>query len=108
MAKSKKTMVDKINKEVVGVLMRGRIPVRDSSEIQNAPGPRKLDLNELETKKSEYQPTYADDESQQQRQQQRIQPVRVEKKIGRNELCPCGSGKKYKHCHGRPGAGAQA
>jgi len=29
------------------------------------------------------------------------QPVRAEKKVGRNEDCPCGSGKKYKHCHGR-------
>ena len=29
------------------------------------------------------------------------QPVRVGKKVGRNEPCPCGSGKKYKHCHGR-------
>jgi preprotein translocase subunit SecA len=28
-------------------------------------------------------------------------PIQVEKKVGRNELCPCGSGKKYKHCHGR-------
>ncbi|MCE2434324.1 MAG: SEC-C domain-containing protein [Candidatus Latescibacteria bacterium] len=27
--------------------------------------------------------------------------MRVEKKVGRNEPCPCGSGKKYKHCHGR-------
>ena len=32
------------------------------------------------------------------------QPVRAGKKIGRNDPCPCGSGKKYKHCHGRPGA----
>ena len=29
------------------------------------------------------------------------QPIRVEKKIGRNDPCPCGSGKKYKNCHGR-------
>ncbi len=29
------------------------------------------------------------------------QPVRVENKVGRNDPCPCGSGKKYKHCHGR-------
>jgi preprotein translocase subunit SecA len=28
-------------------------------------------------------------------------PVQVEKKVGRNEPCPCGSGKKYKHCHGK-------
>lgn len=32
------------------------------------------------------------------------QPVRVDKKVGRNEPCPCGSGKKYKHCHGRMGS----
>jgi preprotein translocase subunit SecA len=30
----------------------------------------------------------------------KIQPVRVEKRTGRNDPCPCGSGKKYKHCHG--------
>ncbi|MBR4738631.1 MAG: SEC-C domain-containing protein, partial [Bacteroidales bacterium] len=36
------------------------------------------------------------------RQQQAKQmPVHVEKKIGRNDPCPCGSGKKYKNCHGR-------
>jgi len=29
------------------------------------------------------------------------QPIRVEQKVGRNDPCPCGSGKKYKHCHGR-------
>ena len=34
----------------------------------------------------------------------RREPVRVGRKIGRNEPCPCGSGKKYKNCHGRPGA----
>jgi len=30
--------------------------------------------------------------------------VRNKGKVGRNEACPCGSGKKYKHCHGKPGA----
>jgi preprotein translocase subunit SecA len=104
-----RAMIDKINKDVVGVLMRGHIPIRDSSEVRNAPGPRKLDMSELETSKSEYQPSYAENGSMEQKQQQqKVQPVRVEKKIGRNELCPCGSGKKYKYCHGRPGMGAQA
>ena len=31
----------------------------------------------------------------------KLQPVRVGEKVGRNDPCPCGSGKKYKHCHGR-------
>ncbi|MNG25612.1 preprotein translocase subunit SecA [compost metagenome] len=30
-----------------------------------------------------------------------VAPVRAEQKVGRNEPCPCGSGKKYKHCHGQ-------
>jgi len=34
-------------------------------------------------------------------QRQPIEPVRVEKKAGRNDPCPCGSGKKYKQCHGK-------
>jgi preprotein translocase subunit SecA len=34
-------------------------------------------------------------------QEQKTQPVKVEKKVGRNEPCPCGSGKKYKQCHGK-------
>jgi len=29
-----------------------------------------------------------------------VEPVMVEKKVGRNDPCPCGSGKKYKNCHG--------
>jgi preprotein translocase subunit SecA len=33
-------------------------------------------------------------------EQTKKKPVRV-KKVGRNDPCPCGSGKKYKHCHGR-------
>ena len=34
-------------------------------------------------------------------QPQKVMPVHVEKKVGRNDPCPCGSGKKYKNCHGR-------
>jgi preprotein translocase subunit SecA len=34
----------------------------------------------------------------------RKRTVRAENKVGRNAPCPCGSGKKYKHCHGKPGA----
>jgi len=34
-------------------------------------------------------------------EKQKPQPVKVEKRVGRNDPCPCGSGKKYKHCHGK-------
>jgi preprotein translocase subunit SecA len=35
------------------------------------------------------------------REQPKQEPVRAEKTVGRNDPCPCGSGKKYKNCHGR-------
>ncbi|MBO7367286.1 MAG: SEC-C domain-containing protein, partial [Paludibacteraceae bacterium] len=35
------------------------------------------------------------------REQQKTQPIRAEKTVGRNDPCPCGSGKKYKNCCGR-------
>ena len=35
------------------------------------------------------------------REQQKREPIRVEKTVGRNDPCPCGSGKKYKNCHGK-------
>ena len=36
-----------------------------------------------------------------QAKKQKPMPVNVEKKAGRNDPCPCGSGKKYKNCHGK-------
>jgi preprotein translocase subunit SecA len=102
-----KDMLDRISKEVVGILMKGHIPVRDSSQIQRGQAPRKLDLSKLETQKSEYGSSYRGGDGSPDKKDQPVQPVRVEKKVGRNDPCPCGSGKKYKHCHGRPGVGAQ-
>ena len=40
-------------------------------------------------------------QTNQTQERSRPQPVHVEKKVGRNDPCPCGSGKKYKNCHGK-------
>lgn len=103
-----KSMIQKINKDVVSVLMKGHIPVSDSNEVQKAKGPRRLDLSQYETSKTDM-PNYGRaSRSNDNQPQKKAQPVRTAKKVGRNELCPCGSGKKYKNCHGRPGAQANA
>ncbi len=93
-----RNVIDKVNKDIVGILIRGQIPVRDSSGIQRAQGPRRTDYSNLEAQKSEFQQEQAGGR----KKEEHVQPVRVEKKIGRNDPCPCGSGKKYKHCHGAP------
>jgi preprotein translocase subunit SecA len=96
-------MLDKVNKDVTGILMRGQIPIRDSSQIKKGESPRKLDLSNLEAQKSDVGSAFQGGQGPDGKPQQKAQPVRVEKKVGRNDPCPCGSGKKFKHCHGKVG-----
>ena len=98
-----KTMIGKVNRDVASMLMKSSIPLRDPNEVQRAHAPRRLDMSRMQVRKSEFsggggngQPGMQDT-----REQQAPQPyVKTEKKVGRNEPCPCGSGKKYKVCHG--------
>ena len=94
-------MVNKINNQTISVLMRGQIPVPDPEQVRaaapEAPAPRQ-----------QYQETKQDlsDPNQQaaanrDTREQKHEPVRVQKTPGRNDPCPCGSGKKFKNCHGR-------
>ncbi len=91
-----RTMIDKINREVVGILLKGQIPIRDASSVQRAQAPKRTDFSQMEANKKEFQ----SDNAPGTKKEEHVQPVRVEKKVGRNDPCPCGSGKKYKHCHG--------
>jgi preprotein translocase subunit SecA len=89
-------MIDKVNRDVCGILMKGQIPFRDSSGVQRAQAPRRTDFSQMEANKKEYKP----ESTPGPKKEEHVQPIRVEKKVGRNDPCPCGSGKKYKHCHG--------
>ncbi|MFQ5334787.1 MAG: preprotein translocase subunit SecA, partial [Flavobacteriales bacterium] len=99
-----KTMVDKTNKELISFLMKANIPQPDPAAIREAEQQR-TDMSRLQTSKDDVPgvppPGQRSGEAPPMQRPQRVQPVRVEKKIGRNEPCHCGSGKKYKHCHGR-------
>ena len=95
-------MVNKINNQTISVLMRGQIPVPDPEQVRAA-------APEMPTPRQQYQETKQDlnDPNQQAaanrdtREQQKPEPIRVQKTPGRNDPCPCGSGKKFKNCHGR-------
>ena len=95
-------MVNKINNQTISVLMRGQIPVPDPEQVRAA-------APEMPTPRQQYQETKQDlsDPNQQAaanrdtREQQKHEPVRAQKMPGRNDPCPCGSGKKFKNCHGR-------
>ena len=102
-----KSMMNRVNKDVVSLLMKGRIPIQNSDQVREGQSRQRLDTskyNESKTDVDGYGPSSSTGGEAPQRQK-RVQPIRVEKKVGRNDPCPCGSGKKYKNCHG---SGVQA
>jgi len=103
------SMLLKINKEVASFLMKCSLPKPEEGsgeiETQQEQAPQKSDLDNLQMSRPDNyatpQPPPQGGNMPQEPQQPKAQPVRVEKKVGRNEPCPCGSGKKYKQCHGK-------
>ncbi|MCJ8211882.1 preprotein translocase subunit SecA [Mucilaginibacter sp. RS28] len=94
-------MLANVNKEIVSFLFRGGIPVQQAPEEirEAAPQPR-TDMRQMRTSKPELATDNGGVELADMPEMPKAQPVRVEQKIGRNDPCPCGSGKKYKNCHG--------
>ncbi len=90
-------MINKVNKDVVSTLMKGHIPTQDPEQVKEAQ--RRRQVENLRTSKSDFS-QYSSAGGGGQDRNQKTEPVRVDKKVGRNDPCPCGSGKKYKHCHG--------
>ena len=94
-------MLASVNKELVSFLFRGSIPVQQQAEeVREAKPQPKLDLKKMRTSKPELVRETNGVPMEDMRELQKTTPVRVEQKIGRNDACPCGSGKKYKNCHG--------
>ncbi|PKP29994.1 MAG: preprotein translocase subunit SecA [Bacteroidetes bacterium HGW-Bacteroidetes-17] len=91
-----KTMVQKINNDIVTFLTKADIPLVDSRGVSEAHIGKSDRSKYKEERKDLLSEAHSDTQ-----QQSVTQPVKVEKKVGRNEPCPCGSGKKYKQCHGR-------
>ncbi len=98
-----KLMVVKVNRDVVSTLMKGYIPIQSPDQIREAEARKRMDMSRFKTQKSELPNADNPMEGANANTQEKAkpQPVTVEKHVGRNDPCPCGSGKKYKQCHGR-------
>ena len=108
-------MVNKINNQTISILMRGQIPVQEApAEAPEAPqAPRQVEVRQAAPEQRQDMSKYREQKvdlndpnqqtaaAQDTREQPRREPIRAEKTVGRNDPCPCGSGKKYKNCHGR-------
>ena len=100
-------MVDKINNQTVSILMRGQIPIREPEQVREAPPQTRAQRRQQYHENKGAAAESLTDRNQQNaarqdtREQPVRQPIRKELTVGRNDPCPCGSGKKYKNCHGR-------
>ncbi len=94
-------MITKTSKETLSFLVKGNLPAQENQQVmqrgtqfrqpQQRPAPRQEALVESRSEETEAQ----------ERPKPKPQPIKVDPKIGRNDPCPCGSGKKYKSCHGQ-------
>jgi len=95
-----KIMISKVNKQIVSTLAKGHIPISEPEQIREGHERRGLDMSKLSTSKSDASES-SSNRPEAPREPQHVQPIRVEKQVGRNDPCPCGSGKKFKSCHGK-------
>ena len=95
-----KQMLATVNKDIVSFLFKGNIPSQDPSQVREARPQVRQDLSKLKVSKPELGQSAGGMPVDDTRELQKSQPIRVENKIGRNDPCPCGGGKKYKNCHG--------
>ena len=85
------SMLEELNEDVLSFLLRAFVPLRDDSEARPAQAPRSQDMSNMRTRREDLTTNG----------EQKVRtPIHVDKRVGRNDPCPCGSGKRYKNCHG--------
>ena len=101
-------MVQKLNSKAVSILMRGQLHMPEQEEVKEAAPERRQDFSRMQASHAQAQSSLADRQAASARQQSNAQqepvqrtPIVAQPHVGRNEPCPCGSGLKYKNCHGR-------
>ncbi|MCI1719465.1 MAG: preprotein translocase subunit SecA [Bacteroidales bacterium] len=89
------SVIEKISRDVIAFLVRAQIPLRQNSDlnVREEAARKRTDLSQMKMSHDDVSANTSEPKSN--------APIHVEKKIGRNDPCPCGSGKKYKNCHGK-------
>ena len=95
-------MISSLNAEITSILFKGDIATQDSGDVKEAKEIKRSDNRSLKTSRaSEAIVNQNTGQDNQDKPKETPVPVRAEQKVGRNDNCPCGSGKKYKKCHGK-------
>ncbi|MBO4263498.1 MAG: SEC-C domain-containing protein, partial [Bacteroidales bacterium] len=85
-------MLESLNHDVLSFLFRAFIPLRDAAETPRQAVRQRTDMSRMQAGRTDLATNG---------EQKPNAPVKVDKQVGRNDPCPCGSGKKYKNCHGK-------
>jgi preprotein translocase subunit SecA len=91
-----KGILEKISRDVLAFMTRAHIPLRHRDEeipVREQQQRKRTDLSRMQTSRNDLVTNGGEPKSN--------APVHVEKRVGRNDPCPCGSGKKFKNCHGK-------
>ena len=97
-------MLDRVRDDVLRVLMTVRIQTQEEIEQAEAEAARAAQMQNVQYQHTDYAEANSDESEPQRRAVAQEQPGTLRNaapKIGRNDPCPCGSGKKFKHCHGQ-------
>jgi preprotein translocase subunit SecA len=98
-------MIDMINNEQLGLVYKLFPAAPEQVQLRRSPqAPRQMMMTHEESLGLGFQgnkPPSPNENAEGPPRAGKQQPIHVDQKVGRNDLCPCGSGKKYKNCHGR-------
>ena len=90
------TMLENLSKDVLAFLLRAQIYLRQEQQPEDVVTEgheKRSDMSRMQTSRPDLLTNSSEPKTN--------APIHVEKKVGRNDPCPCGSGKKYKNCHGK-------
>ena len=95
-----KNLMSEVNNDIISFLQKGYLSNENQQAVREVQAAPKTDLKNLQATKTEVTSS-GREELPNEQEKPKAQPIRVEKQVGRNDPCPCGSGKKFKHCHGK-------
>jgi preprotein translocase subunit SecA len=96
-----KEMVETMNKKSTSILMRAQIPLKEPEAVRQAAPEKRQDYSKYRTEKDGPGSGAPSGPAPVAPSERSHEPIRAEQKVGRNDPCPCGSGKKFKQCHGK-------
>lgn len=96
-------MISNVNRDIASFLFKGQIPQADPNQMRQAESQQSAYAKKIQEGRGSIEPNPAVPQENEAHQnvEKKQEPIRVGDRVGRNDPCPCGSGKKYKKCHGK-------